>query len=87
MFRYDTLREQWFIAAMFIGVALVLYFLIFYLDLERPRKRKQDKPEEYETNYLSIMQGIPWSVKITTVVIMIFMFIYLVQHIIHPNSW
>lgn len=72
---------------MFIGVALVLYFLIFYLDLERPRKKKRGKPEEFETNYLSAWEAIPWSVKITTVVIMIFMVIYLIQHIIHPNSW
>jgi heme/copper-type cytochrome/quinol oxidase subunit 2 len=87
MFRYDTLREEWLIAAMFIGLAVVLYFLVFYIDLGRPRKRKQDNPEEYETNYLTAWQGIPWSVKIAAPLIMIFMVIYIIQHIIHPNSW
>ena len=72
---------------MFIGLALVLYFIVFYLDLERPRKKKAGKPDEFETNYLSIWQGIPWSLKIAATVIVIFMVIYLVYHIIHPNSW
>lgn len=87
MFRYDTLREEWLIAAMLIGLAAVLYFIVFYFDLERPRKRKQENPEEFETNYLSVWQGIPWSVKIAAPVIIIFMVIYIIIHIIHPNSW
>ncbi len=87
MFRYDTLREQWLITALFMGLALVLYFIVFYIDLETPRKKKAEKPDEYETGYLSVWKGIPWSVKIASTIIMIFMIIYMVQHIINPNSW
>ena len=85
MFRYDTLREQWAIMAIFVGIALVLYFIVYYLDLEKPRKRKPGG--EYETNYLSAWDGIPWSLRITAVIIVISMILYLIQHIINPNSW
>lgn len=87
MFRYDTLREQWLIVVLFMGVALVLLLIVFYIDLETLRRRKKDKPEEYETHYLSVWRGIPWSVKITATAIMIFMIIFLIEHMMHPNSW
>jgi hypothetical protein len=70
-----------------MGLALMLLLIVFYIDLETPRRRKKDKPEEYETRYLSVWKSIPWSVKITATAIMIFMLIFLVEHLMHPNSW
>ncbi len=87
MFRYDTLREQWLILAFFVGLALILYWIIFYSDLHRLRKMRSEKPDDYDKNYLTVWQGIPWSVKIASVAILIFMGIYLTVHILQPYSW
>ena len=87
MFRYDTLREQWLIITLFFGLAFVLFYIIISNDINRPREKKKDKPDEFRTEYLSVWQGIPWSVKIVVVVLFISMLTYQIVHIIHPNSW
>jgi predicted small integral membrane protein len=84
MFRYDTLREEWLIAVLFTGLALILYLILFYIDLGTPRKMRDGEPER---NYLSVWHGIPWSVKVTVTVLLILIFIYLVSNILNPKSW
>jgi hypothetical protein len=85
MFRYDDLREQWLIVALFVGVAMIFYLLLFYIDLSLPRKKKPGS-DEYQLHYLSWYKAIPWVIWVTAIGIMFFMFIYLLVHIIYQIS-
>lgn len=83
MFRYDTFREQLLIIVMFFGVALIFYLILFFVDLSMPRKKKPGE-ENYELNYLSWYKAIPWSIWVTALSLLFFMFIYLLVHLLYP---
>jgi len=83
----DLLKNQLVIITLFGGTALVLYFIIYYIDLWRPRKKKEQNPEEYETNYLSANEAIPWSIKIIILVVVVFMIYYTIFGINNPQNW
>lgn len=83
----DLLKNQLVIITLFGGTALVLYFMLYYIDLWRPRKKKEQKPDEYETNYLSANEAIPWSIKIIILVVVVFMIYYTIFGINNPQNW
>jgi heme/copper-type cytochrome/quinol oxidase subunit 2 len=85
MFRYDDLREQWLIVYFFVGIALIFYLVLFYIDTSLPRKKKPAS-EEFELHYLSWHKAIPWSIWVTAISVLLFMFIYLLIHLIYPIS-
>lgn len=87
MFGYELLRNKWVILAMAAGLAAILYVIIHYYDYHKPRKTKKENPEEFETEYLSAWQAIPWGAKVTIAAIAIFAVIFSIHAIIHPNSW
>ncbi len=84
MFRYDTLREQWLIAVLFVGVALVFYLALYLYDLRKPRRMKDGVPE---LHYLSIWEGIPWSIRVTAFIFFLSMTIYVINLFANPRSW
>jgi len=84
MFRYDTLREQWLIAVLFVGVALVLYLALYFYDLRKPRRMKDGVPE---LHYLSTWEGIPWSIKVTAFLFFLSMTVYIINLFANPRSW
>ena len=83
----DLLKNQLVIITLFGGTALVLYFMIYYIDLWRPRKKKEEKLDEYETNYLSANEAIPWAIKIIILVVVVFMIYYTIFGINNPQNW
>lgn len=85
MFRYDDLREQWLIVVLFVGIALIFYMILFYIDLSLPRKKKPGT-DEFELHYMSWYKAIPWSIWVTATAVIFFMFIYLLVHLIYPIS-
>jgi hypothetical protein len=85
MFRYDVFREQWLIVVFFAGAALVIYMILFHIDLSLPRKKKPDS-DEYQLHYLTWYKGVPWSIWVTAIAIFIFMFFYLLIHLLYPIS-
>lgn len=87
MFGYEILRNRWAILALFIGAALVLLSVLFFLDYRMPRKKKADKPDEYEENHLSAWEGIPWSIKVLIFIIAVYGISYSIYSVINPNSW
>ncbi len=89
MFEYEFLRNQWVFVIVFGGLAAVFYVVLHYYDYLRPRKRKKKirQPDEYETNYMSVWQGIPWAIKVTITLIFVFAVIYSIHAVLHPNSW
>ncbi len=86
MFNYDVMRNQWVMLAMFGGVVFVLFVVVTYLDLWQPRKKKKDS-DETETNYLSLSDGIPMSLKGTYIVLTIFTILYIIYRILNPPNW
>jgi heme/copper-type cytochrome/quinol oxidase subunit 2 len=87
MFDYEILRNRWVILVLFIGIALVLWVCLMYIDLWKPRKMKDDSPDEPETGYLGTWEGIPWTIKVISVVIILAMGYYTVELFIHPENW
>lgn len=85
MFRYDVFREQWLIVVFFAGAALVIYMILFHIDLSLPRKKKPDS-DEYQLHYLTWYKGVPWSIWVTATAIFVFMFFYLLIHLLYPIS-
>ncbi len=83
----DLFKNQLVIITLFGGAAVVLYFILYYIDLWRPRKKKEQNPEEYETNYLSANEAIPWSIKIIILVVVVFMIYYTIFGINNPQNW
>ena len=87
MFAYELLRNQWVMIALFGGLALVFYFVLHFQDYYLPRKHKANNREEYETNHMGAWQAIPWSVKVTIIVILIFGITYSIYVLLNPQSW
>ncbi|HEX2934794.1 MAG TPA: hypothetical protein VHO72_05525 [Bacteroidales bacterium] len=87
MFDYEILRNQRAILVLFSGVAIVLFVIIIYTDLWKPRKMKDNNPQEPDTRYLSTWEGIPWTIKVISVVIALAMALYTIQLFIHPTNW
>ena len=90
MFEYEFLRNQWvFVSRIWrIGGGILCGSALLRLPSGRERERKQIRhPDEYETNYMSVWQGIPWSVKVTIALIFVFAVIYSIHAVLHPNSW
>ncbi len=87
MFEYEFLRNQWVFVVIFGGLAAVFYVVLHYYDYHKPRKKKNKHSDDYETNYMSAWQGVPWSVKITIALIFVFAVIYSIHAVLHPNSW
>ena len=83
----DLLKHQWIILTLLGGTAAVLYFILYYIDLWRPRKMKESDPEAHDTNYMSANQAIPWSVKMIILVVFVFMLLYTVVMINNPKNW
>lgn len=83
----EILKHQWVIITLFGGVAFVLFFFLYYIDLWKPRKMKESNPEEYETDYLSANEAIPWIIKVLILVVVIFMIIYTIIAIYQPKNW
>jgi len=65
----------------------MLYFILYYIDLWKPRKTKEDDPETYATNYMSANQAIPWSIKMIILVVVVFMLLYTLVMIYNPKNW
>lgn len=85
---FEILRNRRIIIALFVGLALVFYIALFYLDLWQPRKYKeQDGKKKYDTRYLTTLQGLPWSIRITLLLLFVYMVIYSVYGILEPKSW
>jgi heme/copper-type cytochrome/quinol oxidase subunit 2 len=87
MNEYEIFRNREVILVLFGGVALVLYVTLFYIDLWKPRKMKEDVPDETETRYLPVWEGIPWTIKVIVVVIMLAMSGYTIYLFIEPSNW
>lgn len=87
MFGYEILRNQWVILVVFGGLAFVFYFMVHFYDYQKPRKRKQSNPEEYETEYMTARQAIPLSIKVLVTAILVFAIIFSIHAINHPQSW
>jgi len=83
----DLLKHQWIIITLFGGTAAMLYFILYYIDLWKPRKTKEDDPETYATNYMSANQSIPWSIKMIILVVVVFMLLYTLVMIYNPKNW
>lgn len=87
MFDYEILRNQRAILVLFSGVAIVIFVIIIYIDLWKPRKMNDNNPDEPATRYLSTWEGIPWSIKVISVVIALAMALYTINLFIHPTNW
>lgn len=85
--RLEVFRNREVIIALFTGIALVLYVVLFYVDLWKPRKMKESEPDEPETRYLSVWEGIPWTIKVIMVVIVLAMIMYTIYLFINPPIW
>lgn len=86
------MKEQVFynrevLIVLFAGVALILFVVLLYLDIWKPRKMKEDNPEEPESRYLSTWEGIPWSIRVITAAIIFAMSAYTIYLFIHPVNW
>lgn len=110
MYRYEILRDQWLILALFSGVVVVFYFILYVYDYQAPRRIKKKEPDnsnpagntqqaatgekqcgnddpEYETRYMKPLEAIPWGLKITIVLMVIYAISYSIYAILYPNSW
>ncbi len=87
MFDYEILRNRQVILVLCSGIALVLFTCLFYIDIWKPRKLKDDKPDESDTRYLSTWEGIPWTIKVISAVISLAMVLYTIDLFIHPVNW
>ncbi len=83
----DLLKHQWIILTLLGGTAAVLYFILYYIDLWKPRKTRESDPETYETNTMSANEAIPWSIKMIILVVVVFMAIYTMVMINNPKNW
>lgn len=84
MDKHELFRNREVIIMLFSGFALVLLVVLFYIDLWKPRKMKGDEPE---INYLSVSEGIPWSVRVIAIVIVMAMTSYIVYLFMYPPNW
>jgi len=87
MFNYEILRNRWVIFVLFAGLALVFYVILYLIDYDRPRKRKEDDPEEYDSEYMNANEATPWALKVLVIAIFIFGIIFTLHVIEHPSSW
>jgi heme/copper-type cytochrome/quinol oxidase subunit 2 len=87
MFDYELLRNRWVLLILFTGIAFILFVILYFMDLWKPRKMKEDKPDEFDTAYLTTMEGIPSTIKVIIVAITLFMAYYLVTIFLKPQSW
>lgn len=87
MFGYEILRNKWALIVLFGGAALVFYAILYLWDYYKERKMSETKPDEYETEYMTAWQAIPWTIKVTVTVIVAFGIIYSIHALIYPNSW
>ncbi len=54
----------------------------------KPEGEQTKTPEpEYETRYRSAWQAIPWGLRVTIIMMIIFAISYSIHGIIHPYSW
>lgn len=87
MFGYEILRNKWAWIVLFGGVALVIYSIVFLLDYWKKRKLKDGINGMYETEYMTAWQAMPWTVKITIAVIVVFGIIFSISQLTNPTSW
>ncbi len=87
MISYEAFREREVIIVLAVGIAIVLYIILFYVDLWKPRKLKEGQPSETETRYLSVWEGIPWTIRVIAVIIVLSMAAYTVYLFTHPMNW
>jgi heme/copper-type cytochrome/quinol oxidase subunit 2 len=87
MMEHELFYNREVIIVLFAGIALVLLVALFYIDLWKPRKTKEDTPEETEVRYLSVWEGIPWMIKVIMMVIVFAMTSYTVYLFFYPPNW
>jgi heme/copper-type cytochrome/quinol oxidase subunit 2 len=87
MIKEELFHNREVYVMLLAGVALILYMLLIFVDLWKPRKMKENAPEEPESRYLSVWEGIPWSVRVVTAVIVFAMGAYTVYMFVHPVKW
>ena len=87
MMEHELFYNREVVIVLFAGIALVLLVALFYVDLWKPRKMKEDIPEETETRYLSVWEGIPWTIKVIMMVIVFAMTSYTVYLFVNPPNW
>lgn len=85
--RLEVFRNREVIIALFAGIALVLYMALFYIDLWKPRKMKENEPDEPDARYLSVWEGIPWTIKVIVVIIVLAMAMYIIYLFVNPPVW
>jgi len=86
MYDYEVLRNQWIIFALLGGIVFVLFIIIGYLDLWKPRKRKTNS-DETDTEYMGAIESIPWILKVMFIGSFVFIVLYIIFRIINPPNW
>ena len=81
----DVLQNQWIILALIGGTVLVLYMVLGYLAMWKPRSEIEARPappgEEAPSG------AVPWVIIFTLVAMVIFMLIYVAARSSYPPNW
>jgi heme/copper-type cytochrome/quinol oxidase subunit 2 len=91
MFRFDVIRNQWLILALFSGVVLVIVWFLFYLamwrnrdatsgELRRTDSRERETARKFDTS-------IPWIIIFAFVSMAVYAAVFTFYLIKNPPNW
>ncbi len=92
MLNLNVEHSQWLIIAMLGGIFFVLIIIVTYLDMWKPRNEeefnwKPDEEKSIKEKIITIWRAIPWILKITYALSIIFSLVYGIYRIINPPNW
>ncbi len=87
MYKLELFRNREAILTLCIALSIALYAGLLYIDLWKPRKETEDAPGQPKTGFLSVLEGIPWSLKVMIVVLILAMGSYVLYLFSHPINW
>jgi uncharacterized membrane protein YadS len=82
MVEYTIINNETAVLAIIIGIALLVFVVLFYIDMWQQRKPAHENESENRW-----WKPIPWTLKITYIGSAVFAVIYTIYRIINPPNW
>jgi F0F1-type ATP synthase assembly protein I len=84
MFRLYVLQTQWIIMALLGGIAALLYVVLAYIGMWRPREPETAAPQR---TWSDTMRFLPWFLIITFIATAVFNIGYCIYIYFYPPNW
>jgi len=87
MIHYQILKNLWAIIAVLTGLVVLFLTILTYFDMWRPRSREVDRKEEEGSSWLLLWRTLPWMLKISYFVLIIWAIAYGLYLVYNSPNW